>query len=199
MTQPAAALPEPPVLQSKASRTRGRPVLPRGYRIQKGDIDPAHRAAFLDELRQLAMAGSTRFEMAVHFGVSIVTFNLWCQRDKDVAEAVDTPNAIADRRVEATLFQKATGYSYRSEEIKVIDNKVVRVPTITHVPPSDTAMIFWLKNRQRDKWRDQQNVEVSGSVEVKTDLRELALGMIATIKAGLLAAPNTIEGEKVEE
>ena len=175
----------------------GGPFIPRGYRIRKGDIDPAHRVAFLDELKQLALAGATRFEMALHFEVSLVTFNTWCQRDPEVAAAVNVASDIADRRVEATLFQKATGYSYRSEEIKVIDNQVVRVPTITHVPPSDTAMIFWLKNRQRDKWRDQQNVELSGSIETKSDLREIAIAMIATLKAAMIGEdePKVIEGE----
>jgi hypothetical protein len=29
------------------------------------------------------------------------------------------------------------------------------------VPPSDTACIFWLKNRRPDRWRDAWQIEAS--------------------------------------
>ena len=34
------------------------------------------------------------------------------------------------------------------------------------IPPDTTAMIFWLKNRQPKIWRDKQETEHSGRVEV---------------------------------
>ncbi len=40
------------------------------------------------------------------------------------------------------------------------------VPTIKHYPPDTTACIFWLKNRQRDKWRDRLDHEHSGEVKI---------------------------------
>jgi hypothetical protein len=33
---------------------------------------------------------------------------------------------------------------------------------VKHYPPDPTAAIFWLKNRQKDKWRDKREEEVSG-------------------------------------
>jgi CelD/BcsL family acetyltransferase involved in cellulose biosynthesis len=35
-----------------------------------------------------------------------------------------------------------------------------------HVPPSEVACIFWLKNRQRENWRDRQEVDVMGEIKV---------------------------------
>lgn len=35
------------------------------------------------------------------------------------------------------------------------------------VVPDTTAQIFWLKNRMPDKWRDKQNVEISGALETE--------------------------------
>lgn len=48
------------------------------------------------------------------------------------------------------------------EEIKVLQNgEVVRVQTVKHYPPDPTSMIFWLKNRQPQDWRDKTEVELS--------------------------------------
>lgn len=34
------------------------------------------------------------------------------------------------------------------------------VPTIKHYPPDTVAGIFWLKNRQPDKWREKQEIAI---------------------------------------
>ncbi|WP_251572506.1 hypothetical protein [Paenibacillus sp. MER TA 81-3] len=34
------------------------------------------------------------------------------------------------------------------------------------VQPDVTAQIFWLKNRRPDKWRDKQDIQHSGSMDV---------------------------------
>jgi hypothetical protein len=39
--------------------------------------------------------------------------------------------------------------------------KPVYAPYIEHVPPDVTAGIFWMKNRDPQDWRDQQNIEHS--------------------------------------
>lgn len=197
-TQPQ--LPEPEVLVPKVNRLRGASggFVPRGYRKHRGEIDSAHRVEFLDELRQLALGGATDYEIAEHFKVSFVTLNLWRRNDEGVRNALAVAKEIADKRVEASLYQKATGYTFNSEEIKVIDNQIVRVPTKVHVPPDTTSAIFWLKNRDRENWRDQQNVDISGVIETKSDLREIAIAMIATLKAAMLGEDEpvkTIEGE----
>lgn len=45
---------------------------------------------------------------------------------------------------------------------------------IKEVEPDTTAQIFWLKNRRPDKWRDKQDLRLSGSLETeKTKLDEL--------------------------
>jgi len=42
------------------------------------------------------------------------------------------------------------------------------------VPPDTTALIFWLKNRRPDNWRDKQEVRVDGVLQTeKTKLDEL--------------------------
>ena len=61
---------------------------------------------------------------------------------------------------------------------------MTRVPYIEHVPPDNTAMIFWLKNRQADRWRDQQNVRLDGEVNHThtVDAKQVALGVLAALR-----------------
>jgi hypothetical protein len=40
--------------------------------------------------------------------------------------------------------------------------KELLVNYVEHYPPDTTAAVFWLKNRQPDKWRDKTISEVSG-------------------------------------
>ena len=65
----------------------------------------------------------------------------------------------ADTRVEQSLYQRAVGYSFKSEKIFYKDGEVTRVPIVEHVPPDVTAQIFWLKNRDPARWRDAWQVE----------------------------------------
>ncbi|MGQ7112292.1 hypothetical protein ACUOFC_32080 [Escherichia sp. TWPC-MK] len=67
---------------------------------------------------------------------------------------------VSDREVENALFKRATGYTY--EEVIVereekdgafqsVETKRVK----RQVPPDSTAIIFWLKNRKPQAWRDR--------------------------------------------
>jgi hypothetical protein len=64
-------------------------------------------------------------------------------------EALKLGKKEADQRVERSLYQKAVGYSYDAVKIFMPAGakKPVIVPYREHVPPSDVACIFWLKNR----------------------------------------------------
>jgi hypothetical protein len=141
-----------------------------------------YRAHFVPIAKMLSRKGATDFEIATALGVSRDTFYLWMQTHPKFSDAVKLGKAPSDKRTERTLFERANGYSFPSEEIFLIEEvietpapteedpkatvitrtkKVLRVPTVKHVPPSDTAIIFWLKNRRKDKWRDFKAVEHS--------------------------------------
>ncbi|MDE4014421.1 hypothetical protein Q7499_00930 [Glaesserella parasuis] len=66
-----------------------------------------------------------------------------------------------------SLYKRALGYEAPDIDIRVIENQIVETPLIKHYPPDPTSAIFWLKNRQPDKWRDKQIQEVSGTVQSK--------------------------------
>ena len=59
----------------------------------------------------------------------------------------------------AALYHRAIGFSYDTVKIFIDKGQPVVVPYREQLPPDTTAGIFWLKNRQPDKWRDVQKVE----------------------------------------
>lgn len=102
--------------------------------------------------------GMTDKQIASAVGISEATLNNWkIGQDPQFLESIKKGKKIADDIVEASLYERACGY--RGKETKLFyDNKTGQV--IEHevekvYPPDPTAMIFWLKNRQPQRWRDK--------------------------------------------
>lgn len=49
------------------------------------------------------------------------------------------------------------------------------------MPPDVTAIIYWLKNRKPEIWKDKQNIEISG--ELQTEKTKLD-NIIEQLRAG---------------
>ena len=125
-----------------------------------------YRAEYVDQARKLCELGATDVELAAFFNVSIRSIYQWAAEHEAFSQALRVGKDAADERVKRALYAKATGYTYESEKIFCHEGVVIRVKTVEHVPPSDTAMIFWLKNRQRAEWRDRQEHEMSGTMQI---------------------------------
>jgi len=52
---------------------------------------------------------------------------------------------------------------------EVLEKRVTK-----EVRPDTTAQIFWLKNRRPDKWRDKQDIEHSGNMNVNNPFADLS-------------------------
>lgn len=122
---------------------------------------PAH----VETARALAFAGATDREVADFLKVAERTIHRWKIDHPEFGEALQTGKDAADRRVEHSLYRKAIGYSFDSEKIWHWEGKVVRAACVEHVPPSDVAAIFWLKNRKPDQYREKSQVEVTGNLD----------------------------------
>lgn len=103
-----------------------------------------------------ARDGLTNIDIAHNIGISHETFNVWRKKYPDFAETLKESRDVADRRVENALYKAATGYHYKEETV-TNTGKVVTVEKYSK--PNTTAMIFWLKNRKREEWRDKQEIE----------------------------------------
>lgn len=60
-----------------------------------------------------------------------------------------------DREVEAALFQRACGYEAEDMVTEENEKGAKQRTTRYHIPGDVRAMIFWLRNRQPDVWKDR--------------------------------------------
>jgi len=66
---------------------------------------------------------------------------------------------VADR-----LYFRALGCKHSAEKIfHTADTGVVRAKYVEHYPPDTNAALAWLSRRQPDKWKDRQEVNMTGS------------------------------------
>jgi hypothetical protein len=119
------------------------------------------------QARKLCLLGATDKEMGDFFEVSEQTINAWKTAHPTFLESIKEGKDRADSNVADRLYQRAMGFEHDSEEIKVVLNQVERVKTRKIYPPDTIAAIYWLKNRQKDKWRDKTEQDVSHSGEVQ--------------------------------
>lgn len=118
---------------------------------------PAHplRLAY-----NMALLGATNVDLARAFDVSETTIEAWCRERVEFSEALKAGRDQADAEVVKSLYRRALGYKHRAVKIfadpKTGAEKIV--PYTEHYPPDTTAMIFWLKNRRPDLWRDRHEV-----------------------------------------
>lgn len=145
--------------QEETKRGRGRPT----------DYNPE----FYPKLAEAyALAGLIDSEIAKKLGISVATLNNWKKEHPDFIESLKQGKSVPDSKVQNALYKNALGYKYEAEKpMTVSDGKaegshIEIAKYIEHVAPNVTAEIFWLKNRMPDKWREKQEIEHSGSLDI---------------------------------
>lgn len=113
-----------------------------------------------DQARKLCAAGFTDAQLADFFGVTTTTIDNWKNRHPEFLGALrEGKDEFDTERVEKALAHRAVGYSHDEDDIRVVNGEIVITPTTKHYPPDTTAAIFWLKNRNRQRWRDKVDVD----------------------------------------
>ena len=111
-------------------------------------------------IEMMASGGMTDAEMSKIIGVTRRTLEKWKADNPEFFTHLKDWKRTADKDVERSLYERACGYEHEEDKIFNHGGVALIVPTIKHYPPDSTAIIFWLKNRQPDKWRDTKNVEL---------------------------------------
>jgi len=129
----------------------------------RGGRPTAYKEEFCELAFNYALLGATDVEMAVFFGVSEKTLNTWKSKHPEFLQSLKAGKEEADGKVARSLYQKAVGYvckdtKFATHEGHITDSKEYD----KHHAPDTTAAIFWLKNRQPEKFRDKREVEVTG-------------------------------------
>jgi hypothetical protein len=133
------------------------PLIPPQNPIKENKFDPE----YTELIRRMAQEfGATMSQISAVLGVSPRTVQAWCQKHDEFKDTIDQARAVADSRVEKSMYQRAIGYEHEAEKIFCNkDGQVTRVPYIERYPPDNASMIFWMKNRRKDEWKECREVE----------------------------------------
>ena len=96
-----------------------------------------------------ARDGLSDEQIAKKMGIALSTLKVWKSRFPAISAALKKGKEVVDYAVESALLKKAMGGDV-------------------------TAMIFWLKNRRPDKWRDKPEIKQSGENALMQALVDLA-------------------------
>ena len=123
-------------------------------------------------IRALASVGKNRDEIAALMEISRDTLYSWQKRWPEVKAALDHGAVEANAEVVASLFRRAVGYEFEETRTTVRklpdgtqETKVEKIKK--HVAPDPTSLIFWLKNRCPDQFKDVNDLRHSGAVKVE--------------------------------
>lgn len=156
----------------------------------------------------LGEAGFTDAQIGVVFNVQAQSIRIWRKKYPAFDNALKKAKQTADEQVEQALFKRAMGYEHPDVDIRTVAigdgrSTIVQTPIIKHYAPDTTACIFWLKNRQPNKWRDrtEHTGDEGGAikVEVDYDLSRLSVEQLLALKAALAAAKKTPDAATAEK
>lgn len=91
-----------------------------------------------------ARDGLTDEQIAHNMGIATGTLYEWKKKYHEIAESLKKTKEVVDREVENALYKKA-------------------------LSGDTTALIFWLKNRRPNDWRDKRETQLSGNVQTVPD------------------------------
>lgn len=128
----------------------------------------------LDYIEDRIAYGITETELMKRLDVSRTTYYKWKESKKEFREAIERGKRGQIQVVENQLLKKILGYTVEETEERQDEhgNVLERKIKTKFINPDTTSMIFWLKNRNPDEWKDRIENNHTGSVEFNVKLEE---------------------------
>lgn len=138
-----------------------------------------------EQLKALYQSGWTDKQVVDFFNIDESTLTRWKQTDEKFYTSIKDWKAEADGKIELSLRDRALGYSHPETKAQWVGDRWEYAELTKHYPPDPTSMVFWLKNRHPDKWKDKHDMDLAGLVSVLTVLpEELRAAITEQVKKG---------------
>lgn len=156
--------------------------------MAKGKYEQWLEPEGLLKIEAWARDGLTDEQIASNMCIGNRTLYEWKQKYPQISQSLKKGKEVVDIQVENALLKRALGYKYTETTKQLVENpktgktelKVTK-EVQKEMPPDVTAIIYWLKNRKPEIWKDKQNIEISGELQQeKTKLDDI----ISQMRAG---------------
>lgn len=164
-------------------------VTPIEFKRGRKPTSGMYNQDMLDRIEQLTELGLSRDQVAMAIGIHKETLNGWIMKHPELKEAVEYGRWVHDFSVQKSLLMKARGFTVPEvKHVTGVDSigRPYSYTTTTkkYYPPDMTAIIFWLKNRHREDWRDAYT---KNDTTINLDLRRtLNLNTLSKDEVGML-------------
>jgi hypothetical protein len=156
-----------------------------------------YKPEYAKQAYKLCLLGSTDKDLADFFEVEEQTVNNWKNDFPEFFESIKEGKVLSDANVANKLYHRAIGYEHPEIITASFQGQITDTMEVTkHYPPDPTAAIFWLKNRQPDKWRDRQEIVSDSTVlietaeERRTRIAATQMKLIEGVKASYQVLPD---------
>jgi hypothetical protein len=113
-----------------------------------------YKAEYAIQAKKLCSLGAIDTEIADFLNIDISTLYRWKNKHKGFCEAIKLGKEPANERAKLALYHRALGYSHPEDKILSVNGEVQVIPTVKHYPPDSTALIFFLRNRLPEEFRN---------------------------------------------
>lgn len=118
---------------------------------------------YIEQAVKLCKKGFIDIELADFFNVSKATINNWKKEYPEFLDSLKKGKNFSDAKVEQALYDRALGFEYKElkkeESTSPHGSATKTTKTTKKVVGDTTAQIFWLKNRQPERWKDKRDAE----------------------------------------
>jgi len=129
----------------------------------KGGRPTKYKEEYNDQAEKICRVGVTDKELADIFSVSAQTLNTWKSEHEGFLDSIRAGKEYFDcQSIEASLVKQAMGYTVEEEKYEEGTAGVKKTITKRYIPPNVTATAYWLNNRSRGRYKQKQEVELSG-------------------------------------
>lgn len=115
----------------------------------------------LQKIETMAREGLTDVMIGSILGVDERTLTNW-KAQPEFVSALKRGKDWADSQVIKSLYQRAIGYDHEDTYFSSYLGVVTETPYTKHHAPEVLAGIYWLNNRQKEDWKQRQDITSNG-------------------------------------